>query len=146
MQDRTNTGMAMHWLRVSFVGWVTVALAACSTVGPRTCLPGQDAAVQELIYFGVEKPSGGRVTAEEWTRFLGEVVTPRFPKGFTTWDASGQWQSEAGGIVREPSHVLSVVHPAGADAAAVGEVVEAYKTEFGQEAVLRVTSNVCMAL
>jgi hypothetical protein len=121
-------------------------LASCSSMSPRSCLAGQEAAVQELLYFGADKPSG-RVTPEDWSGFLAETVTPRFPQGLTAWQASGQWRSASGGIVREPSHVLSLVHPANAASeSAIREIVDAYKSRFQQEAVLRVRSDVCMAL
>lgn len=135
----------MHGQRACALGWLSVSLAACSTMGAQPCLPGQQAAVQELVYFGAETPSG-QVTPEEWTRFLAEIVTPRFPKGFTTWQASGQWLSEAGGIVREPSYVLSVVHQQGKGDAAMRDVVATYKTRYQQEAVLQVRSDACMGL
>ncbi len=41
-------------------------------------------ATQELPYFGTDKPSG-HVTSEEWTQFLSETVTPRFPEEFSSW-------------------------------------------------------------
>lgn len=41
-------------------------------------------AMQELPYFGTDKPSG-HVTPEEWTQFLSETVTPRFPEEFSSW-------------------------------------------------------------
>jgi hypothetical protein len=134
----------MH--RATVVPFLLLALTACQTLSPRSCLPGQQAAVQEQIYLGTQTPTG-HVTAEEWNQFLGESVTPRFPQGFTTWQASGQWRSESGSIVREPSYVLSLVHPAGtSDDVAIGELIATYKHRFQQEAVLQVRANVCMAL
>lgn len=136
----------MNMRRSTALALLCAAFTGCSTVRPQLCLPGQRAAIQELIYFGAEKPSG-RVTPEDWSQFLGETVTPRFPLGFTTWQASGQWRSESGNIVREPSYVLSVVHPAGSShEISIREVVDAYKVKHRQEAVLQVRSNVCMAL
>jgi hypothetical protein len=125
---------------------LSAAIASCSAIRPKSCLPSQRAAVQELLYFGTEKPSE-RVTAEDWSDFLAGTVTPRFPEGLTAWQASGQWRSASGGIVQEPSYVLSLVHPANsASEAAIREIVDAYKSRFEQEAVLRVSSDVCMAL
>jgi len=125
---------------------LSAAIASCSSMSSKSCLPGQRTAVQELLYFGAEKPSR-HVTAEDWSSFLAETVTPRFPEGLTAWQASGQWRSESGGIVREPSYVLSLVHPAtAANESAIREIVDAYKSRFQQEAVLRVRSDVCMAL
>ena len=123
-----------------------MALAGCATVRTPTCLSGQQAAVQQLIYFGADTPSG-RVTPEAFSRFLAETVTPKFPQGFTTWQASGQWRSASGDIVREPAYVLSVVHPQDdAQESAIREIVATYKTKYRQEAVLQVRSNICMAL
>ena len=122
------------------------AFAACGSMPSPGCPSGQEAAVQELLYFGTDKPSG-RVTAEEWAQFLGETVTPRFPAGLTAWQASGQWRSASGAVIQEPSYVLSLVHPESAAAEkAVRELVASYKSRFQQEAVLRVKANACMSL
>ncbi len=113
-------------------------MASCSSDGRP--------AVQELVYFGTDTPIG-RVTQEDWAQFLSAVVTPRFPDGLSTWQASGQWRSASGTIIREPSYVLSLVHPDNVGAnRAVEEIVSSYKTRFQQEAVLRVRSMTCMSL
>ncbi len=80
-------------------------------------------------------------------QFLAEVVTPRFPEGWSSWQVSGQWRSAAGQIIREPSYVVSLIHPDDPTAnRAVLETTAAYKARFQQEAVLRVRSATCMAL
>lgn len=125
---------------------LTAATASCNSMRPASCPAGQDAAVQDLLYFGTETPSG-HVSAQEWADFLAAAVTPRFPDGLTTWQASGQWRSASGTLVQEPSYVVSLVHPPNAASdAAVAEVVDAYKRRFQQEAVLRVRSDVCKGL
>lgn len=102
--------------------------------------------VQEVLYFGTDS-STGQVGPQAWEQFLAEVVTPRFPDCLTAWPANGQWRGASGAVVREASYVLGLVHPQGtASDAAVREVVAAYKSRFAQEAVLRVTSNVCSSL
>jgi len=102
--------------------------------------------VQELVYFGTQTPTGG-VSRDDWADFLATAVTPRFPAGLSTWQATGQWRSVTGELVHEPSYVLSLVHPGeeASDAAVAGIVAE-YKHRFAQEAVLRVQSPVCMSL
>src|SRR5262245_49759025 len=90
------------------------AVTACGTMNAPSCPRGQQA-VHELLYFGTDKPSG-RVTAEDWAQFLGEMVTPRFPEGVTAWQAFGQWRSPSGATVEEESYVLSLVHPESASA------------------------------
>ncbi|MGC4097257.1 MAG: DUF3574 domain-containing protein [Nitrospira sp.] len=48
------------------------------------CKGDERLAVQELLYFGTDTPSG-QITPEAWTQFLREMVTPRFPEGLSTW-------------------------------------------------------------
>jgi hypothetical protein len=72
--------------------------------------------------------------------FLREVVTPRFPNGLTVYQTYGQWREPDGGIVREESFVLEIVHAAGPAADAdLREIAQAYKERFHQLAVMRVT-------
>jgi hypothetical protein len=121
----------------------TALLAAgCASV-PGACPDGASAAVNDVLYFGSSRP-GGVVSAAEWSAFLRDEVTPRFPSGFTAWDAAGQWRSARGSIDREDSHVVSIVHPADARSdESVRGIVAAYKGRFAQEAVLRVTTGAC---
>jgi hypothetical protein len=121
-------------------------LAGCAVQSVTRCATHEEPAVNELIYFGTGTPEGV-VSDEQWTSFLGEVVTPRFPQGLTTWRASGQWRSQDGTLTREDSHVLNLVHPA--DAAhekAIQELIGEYRKRFRQEAVLRVKSAACSSL
>jgi Protein of unknown function (DUF3574) len=118
---------------------------ACTSLDPQSCPGGQQAMIAEYLYFGTSKPDG-QVSAGDWRRFIDEVVTPKFPQGLSVWQASGQWRSESGTIVREPSYVLNVVHERGEthDAAIIG-IMKAYKVRFRQEAVLRVQSPACVS-
>lgn len=93
----------------------------------------------DTLYFGTEKPDGGVVSDAEWQRFLADVVTPRFPEGFTTWDANGQWRDKKGVIEHERTHILMLLN---AHDALVREVIAAYKQQFAQESVLRLNSEV----
>jgi Protein of unknown function (DUF3574) len=120
--------------------------SGCETINGLSCGGGGQRAVQELVYFGTDTPSGS-VTPEAWAQFLSETVTPRFPHGLSAWQASGQWRSASGQIIYEPSYVLSLIHPDHAPQnKAVHEIVASYKTRFRQEAVLRVTTPVCTSL
>jgi hypothetical protein len=120
-------------------------LAGCASPGPSACAGNQQRSINDLLYFGVVTPDGA-VTLEQWGAFLGEVVTPRFPAGLTTWEASGQWRSAGGSLTREPSHVLNLIHPGDANAEnSIQAIVESYKREFRQEAVLRVSSPACVS-
>lgn len=125
---------------------LVVLFAGCGAMNVTPCKGDERLAVQELLYFGTDTPSG-QITPEAWAQFLREMVTPRFPEGLSTWQASGQWRSVSGEIIREPSYVVSLVHPDGPLLnKAIQEIIIAYKTRFHQEAVLRVKATVCMAL
>ena len=125
---------------------LVVSLMGCGTMRGVFCEGDGQLAVQELLYFGTKTPSG-HVTPEAWTQFLSEVVTPRFPDGLSAWQASGQWRSVSGEVIREPSYVLSLVHQDdAASGKAVQELIASYKTRFQQEAVLRLKAHTCMSL
>jgi hypothetical protein len=98
-----------------------------------------------VLYFGRNRPNGGTVSDAEWQSFLYEVVTPRFPAGLTTVEATGQWRGRSGVVERERAGVLTVFH-AGDEAArrAVAEVAAEYKRRFQQEAVLRERGPACV--
>jgi hypothetical protein len=121
-------------------------LGGCAAAGVPACGPGQQAMVSQTLYFGTEMPGGGRVEAPAWRAFLDRTVTPAFPQGFSVWTAAGQWRSDSGAIVQEPSYVLNIVHPdVPALDTAVAGIAAAYKRDFRQEAVLRVRSTACVS-
>lgn len=121
------------------------ALSGCAAMSGPACTASEERAVSELMYFGTAKPDGV-VSVSEWEAFLQASVTPRFAQGFTAWPASGQWRGADGGVVREASYVLSLVHAADERSeAAARAIVSEYKTRFQQEAVLRLRSPVCVS-
>jgi hypothetical protein len=116
-------------------------LASCAA---RQAAPLADPAaavmISDRLFLGRDIPGGGTVSDADWSAFLEEVVTPRFPQGLTIWHADGQWRDEGGRTVREPVLVVEVLHPPGAEHdRAVAEIADEYRRRFGQEAVLRVT-------
>ena len=128
----------------------TLAASGCASgpdpvlVPAPKCARGQQPMRSELLYFGAAMPEGA-VSADDWRRFVDEVVTPGFPDGLTAWQASGQWKPARGAPVREASWVVSVVHwPDAKSETAIGAIVDAYKTRFHQESVLRVSSEACV--
>lgn len=142
-----NTVVRLSLLRGSLNALLLlVSFQSCGTMNVMSCGGSERPAVQEMLYFGTETPSG-HVTPEAWTQFLSETVTPRFPEGLSAWQASGQWRSASGHVIREPSYVLSLVHSdEDAPNKAVQEIIASYKTRFQQEAVLRVKSHSCTSL
>lgn len=133
----------VQW-RISIALVCLYLLAGCVAIPQIRCRPGEDCSVNELMYFGTGKPNGV-VTSHEWEEFLRTSITSRFPKGFTFWRASGQWQNSGRIIIRETSFVVSLVHPDDDQSEdAVRTIVTEYKHRFSQEAVLRVKSYACV--
>lgn len=96
-------------------------------------------AVQSTLYFGLALSDRGAVSERDWTRFLAEVVTPRFPDGLTVVDAYGQWRDPAladAPIVRETTKIIIVVHSETPEAAvALADIKAEYMDRFGQKSV-----------
>ena len=121
-------------------------LAGCAAAPPPSlCSPAETragCAVATQLFFGLSRPDGGIVSDAEWRDFLADTVTPRFPAGFTILAGEGQWRAEGGtAIMRESSRILLIVHPAGADDAAIAALIDAYKARFRQDSVLRLDSK-----
>ena len=99
------------------------------------------AAIETKLYFGMGMPGGGRVTERQWTRFLAETVTPRFPDGLTVLSGTGQWRDPKGQsakVMSEPSRIVIIVHPeTAATAKAIAEIRQAYVKHFRQQSVLQ---------
>jgi hypothetical protein len=125
----------------------SVLIAGCATSRPAVCTGDARPQVRDLLYFGTAIPGGtGTVSATDWDAFLRDTVTPRFPDGLTVLAANGQWRGADGVVVREPSYVLELLHPGEASAEReIAAIVQAYKTRFRQEAVMRVTSPACVS-
>lgn len=135
----------------TLVSIVLVALSAASCASAALQTPASvppaasalQASISDRLYFGRSIPQGGTVSPADWTAFLSEVVTPRFPAGLTAWQATGQWRDESGVIVREESFVLELIHPADTRAdRAILEIIAEYRRRFRQESVLRVRDRV----
>lgn len=96
--------------------------------------------VQDELYFGRNKP-GGQVSNQDFQSFLQQEVTPRFPDGLTVLDADGQFLSSQG-IIKEKTKLLILIHSnSSEDRQELQEIVDAYKKQFQQQSVLRVTST-----
>jgi hypothetical protein len=122
-----------------------MALTSCASSVSLGCRHDEQSLVTTTLYFGTGK-STGMVTNEQWLGFLADIVTPRFPQGLTVTDASGQWRSASGHIVREASHALTLVHPNDAASdSAIDQIIARYKSSFAQEAVMRTRSLACVS-
>jgi hypothetical protein len=126
-----------HSIHVRRAALITVfLLASCTSLQNVQMFAVEDC---DTLYFGTQKPDGGVVTDAEWQQFLAGVVTPRFPDGFTTWEANGQWRDRKGVIEHERTHILQIVAPSETK---IREIIEAYKRQFAQESVLRLHTHV----
>lgn len=99
------------------------------------------------LYFGLNIPGGGRVDEAAWQSFVDQEITPRFPDGLTIDQVSGQWQDvQTGNTVQEPSRVLMVLYQPSTDSeAAIEAIRSAYKSQFQQDAVMRLDDSNCVS-
>lgn len=98
--------------------------------------------VSDTLFFGLST-SRGPVSEVEWNAFLRDVVTPRFPDGFTYWEGNGQWRGADNQLVRERAMVLQVIHPDNFQTeSAIQEIIARYKGQFEQDSVLRLRDAV----
>ena len=124
-------------------GCATAPAAAPAALAPAASQPVT--AVLDRLCFGRVIPQGGEVSEADWARFVADTITPRFPTGFTVFQAQGQWRGADGQITREPTSIVEIAHAS--DAAsdrAIVEIALEYKRRFTQEAVLRIQQPVGM--
>lgn len=108
-------------------------------VAPVDSLSRTDILIQDELYFG-RSQSEGIISEAEFQKFLSTEITPRFPDGLTVIDANGQFRNRAGIIIKEPTKIVILIYPNSREKRqAIQEIVNLYKSQFQQEAVLRVT-------
>lgn len=108
------------------------------------CESGDTGLVRDVLYFGRNIPSGGKVSDADWAKFVDEVITSRFPDGLTIVDAQGQWKGENGEIAREQSKIVTLLHDGEEiHIKQILEIIQLYKERFQQEAVLRERMRSC---
>jgi hypothetical protein len=125
----------MSGLAVALLAWVTplpLLAAPCP-------LPGQKPMLLVKMYFGQNGD------ARAWDRFLAGTVTPRFPDGFTVYDARGQWTDpNTRRLTREATKVIEIAAPDTPQARArVADIARDYRAKFRQHSVGIVTSASC---
>jgi hypothetical protein len=137
---------SMHYRKRLLNSALAALLTACASPGALVCSGPESTAVQDTLYFGTVK-ADGLVSARQWENFLDTVVTARFPSGYTFWLATGRWRTGKGQIIQEPTYVLTLIHSEDDDSeSAIGEIIRRYKSEFSQEAVLRIRNGACKTL
>ncbi len=133
-----------NFLLVGSIVFIAFANGNSGTVNGQTAKkdvrPKFTAYLRTELFFGMDKPSGGQVTQEEWEKFIAEVVTPRFPEGFTVDDALGQYL-DGKTLVREKSKQLILIYPRRFKTSSnrkIEEIRRTYIKAFDQKSVLRV--------
>ena len=102
--------------------------------------PAFSAFLRTELFFGMDKPTGGTVSEDEWQKFMAEVVTPRFPNGLTIDDALGQYL-DGKSLIKEKSKQLILIYPRKfktASSRKIEQIRAAYIKAFDQRSVLRV--------
>jgi hypothetical protein len=131
---------------------LAIALVGCTAPQPAVQTGGCPVAqgtpvlVYEL-FFGRSIHGRAEVSDRAWDDFLGQVVTPTLPNGYTVLDGAGAWLNPATGqTVHERTKVLLVALPdAAASAAAVAQVRQAYARQFHQTLVGMTVAPACGA-
>jgi hypothetical protein len=102
-------------------------------------LPGQKPMLLVKMYFGQNGD------ARAWDRFLAGTVTPRFPDGFTVYDARGQWTDpNTRRLTREATKVIEIAAPdTPLVRSRVAQIAQDYRRRFYQASVGIVTSQSC---
>jgi hypothetical protein len=136
--------MDRKMILIACVMSMSAVLAGCcgTLCGPEPCeaTPGQWG--KSEVYFGRDLPGGGQISPAQWGEFLNKVITPRFPKGLTIYDAYGQMQHADGRIERQSTWVVVILHPQDPVVGrSVQEIIEAYRSQFNKAQVAYVTTR-----
>jgi hypothetical protein len=99
------------------------------------------------LFFGLSVKGRGPVTRAEWTAFVRRNVAPRFPDGFTVYEAEGQWlDPHSHSVVRENSKVVIIAAEDMAEVRTkITEVSDLYREAFHQQSVGIITRRECAA-
>jgi hypothetical protein len=108
-------------------------------------LPGQTPMLLVTLYFGETIPGTAPVTPQQWADFTAHTITPAFPDGFTVTDGAGQWRNPQTGVTdQDPTKILTVaLTPSQTLPSKVAHVMQAYETQFHQQAVGVTSAEVC---
>ncbi|MFJ2709611.1 DUF3574 domain-containing protein [Pseudomonas sp. NPDC087346] len=116
---------------------------ASSTLQGDATRPAQAQWIRTELYFSVGSVDGreGAVSPARWREFLDKEVTPRFPDGFTAFDAYGQWRDHgATEPERLSTKVIVILHENSPKHSSDIEAIRlAYKRITGDLSVLRLS-------
>lgn len=119
---------------------LVLTAAGCASGASSSKKPGW---TRTEVYLGSGMSGGGTVSSEQYADFLNTVVTKEFPLGVTVFDAYGQMQREDGGITRQGTKVVLLVHQdTSENAAAIARVVEEYRKRYDNPQVMKTTEAI----
>ena len=161
VRDRERTGprlvitIAMLLLAMLLAGCATTAPSPDASPQPTVlaCPEPLQPYAKASLYMGGSNRNAedGRLTEEEWARFVDEVLVAHFPDGGTIQSARGWWQRPPGSTRSgggSGSRVLVLLHPL-ADRAGFAEsvqrVIAEIKRRYGHRSVLWEEARVCAA-
>lgn len=158
MNHPAQSGLALH------LGALCCALLWGYSAAPRSATPAaapsREAAVVRAacpgssakplarteLFFGLARPVGSMISADEFQQFVDREVTPRFPEGLTLLGGDGQFRNAGGATIREGSKVLILLYaPDGDHSRGIEAIRAAYTTAFQQESVMRVDGSACVS-
>ena len=134
------TGLKALLLSAAAVLWAGHADAQ------QECPEGMDPVNEYRLFFGVENDDGIVVTEEQWTHFLADAITPRFPAGLTVFDGRGQWLDPTGKLNRDRVKIVMAAVAGDRDLAPVKEIAAEFLDRFGAPAVFHMWNASCSAL
>lgn len=89
--------------------------------------------LQTQMRFELESPDGVGVSEQQWSRFVSEVILPRFADGVTVVDATAPRKTGFAAV-----RLVSILHPNTPDALGrIGEIATAFSSRFGGAKVSR---------
>jgi hypothetical protein len=120
--------------------------APASSIDPSTCTGPGTLYRRTELFLGLSRPGAEPVTIGEFAGFLKDVVTPRFPAGFTVLEGRGQFRDRHGTIVREDARIVVLLYdPLDRTAGARIEAIrKTYAQAFRQGSVLRADGTACV--
>jgi hypothetical protein len=124
-----------------------MALAGCAETPKAGCSKAGQRATAELVFGrSSDDPAHPLVSEAEFSKFLNDEATPRFPDGLTVIDAQGRWRAPAGAAIHEPAEMVMIVLPGHLDdRQKLDALREAYKRRYHQQSVLLMTHGDCVS-
>ena len=127
---------------------LAMGLAAGPAGAGHECPKGLEPVSEFRLFFGLADSTGKIVTEEEWQRFLGDTITPRFRAGLTVLEGRGQWLEPTGNLQREPVKVVmgAVAADAVRSMTLVDEISVEFQARFNQDPVFRMWNAACAGI